>query len=511
MTPRKTPALTAVVVLCAVIFVFAGTKKNYQAAPTQALPRILVFAKTLGYHHASIANGLVAIQKLGKENSFLVDTTTDASFFTDNKLKQYAAVVFLSTTGDVLNTNQQAAFERFIRDGGGFAGIHSAADTEYDWPWYNELLGAYFLSHPAQQTAVVVVKDKTHISTSMLPDRWQRYDEWYNFKSIKPDIHVLATLDETTYQGGVNGANHPIAWYHEVGCGRSWYTGMGHTKASYSETLFLQHLLEGIKYAIGNGTPGGCPALTSLTLVNATTDVDIQTISNGAVIDLANIPGKSINIRANTYPSETGSVKFSLAGKQTRNQMENILPYTLFGDNNGDYNNWTPALGNYTLTATPYTGANGTGKAGTTLTRSFTVVDNTPVLSNLTLVNALTNQDVGTLVNGQVIDLAITPEINVRANPAGGKVSSVRFGLNNTPNYKTENLAPFAIAGDDQKGDYYNWNITPGTYTISATPYAASNASGTAGGTISITITIKKATTPAITTVSLRSKNQGAK
>jgi uncharacterized protein len=492
MLPQKKLALASAVLLCAILIVHAGTKENPKMEPPQALPKILVFSKTLGFRHASITDGLKAIQKLGSENNFLVDTTTNAAYFTDNILKQYKAVVFLSTTGNVLNTTQQTAFERYIETGGGFAGVHSATDTEYDWPWYNRLVGAYFLNHPSPQTAVVVVKDKNHPSTSMLPDRWQRFDEWYNFKSIQPGIRVLATLDETTYQGGSHGTNHPIAWYHEMGCGRSWYTALGHTSASYTEPLFLQHLLGGIKYAIGNGQV--CPTLSSLTLVNATTEVDIRTLTNGTVLDLATIPGKAINIRANTTPSKIGSVKFSLTGRLVRTITENVLPYALFGDNNGNLNPWTPAVGSYTLTATPYAGANGTGTTGVPHTRSFTVVDNTPALSGLTLVNAATNKDIGSLTNGQVIDLAVTPAINIRANPGTGKVSSVRFSLNTTTNYKTESVAPFAIAGDNNAGDYYNWNIAPGQYTIKATPYSATNAGGTAGNPISVTITIRRST-----------------
>ena len=259
MFTRKKLLLAFVAALCTIFVFYACKSTKPQAsvasstpAPVQNQPRVLVFARTVGYHHASIADGLIAIQKLGAENGFQVDTTTDASFFTDESLKRYAAVVFLSTTMDVLNPDQQVAFERFIQAGGGYAGVHAAADTEYDWPWYNKLVGAYFLSHPKQQKAVIEVKDKTHPSTSFLPDRWERFDEWYNYKSIMPDIHVLATLDEKTYEGGQNGDNHPIIWYHEVDGGRAWYTGLGHTKESYSEPLFLRHLLEGIKYAIGN-------------------------------------------------------------------------------------------------------------------------------------------------------------------------------------------------------------------------------------------------------------------
>ncbi|WP_332369019.1 ThuA domain-containing protein [Spirosoma telluris] len=211
--------------------------------------RILVFSKTKGWKHTSIPFGIAAFQKLGRENNFRVDTTKNAAYFNDDSLKNYQAVVFLSTTGNVLNQRQQAAFERYIQAGGGYLGIHAAADTEYDWPWYNKLMGAYFASHPSQSNvrkATVDVTDKTHSSTSMLPDHWERTDEWYNYRSFYSDLHVLANLDENTYEGGINGSNHPIAWYHEFDGGRAFYTGGGHEDSSFSEPLFLQHLLGGL-------------------------------------------------------------------------------------------------------------------------------------------------------------------------------------------------------------------------------------------------------------------------
>ncbi|HEX7692303.1 MAG TPA: ThuA domain-containing protein, partial [Sediminibacterium sp.] len=176
-------------------------------------PRVLVFSKTKGYHHASITVGAPAIYKLGQENGFDVDTTSDASVFTKKGLKKYAAVVFLSTTGDVLDDQQQQAFENFIRSGKGYVGIHAAADTEYDWPWYNQLAGAYFKSHPKQQEASLKIVDAANPATSQLPNPWKRKDEWYNYKSIQNGLHVLINLDEKSYTGGENGDLHPIAWY----------------------------------------------------------------------------------------------------------------------------------------------------------------------------------------------------------------------------------------------------------------------------------------------------------
>lgn len=213
--------------------------------------KILVFSKTAGFHHSSIGVGLIAIQKLGTENKFGVDTTTDASNFNAANLKKYKAVVFLNTTGDALNDEEQTAFEQFIKSGKGFVGVHAATDTEYDWAWYGKLVGAYFVSHPAQQVAVLNVVDRTTIATKHLPEVWKRKDEWYNFKNIGTDLHVLITIDESSYNGGINGANHPMAWYHEYDGGRAFYTELGHVEESYQDPLYLNHLLGGIKYALG--------------------------------------------------------------------------------------------------------------------------------------------------------------------------------------------------------------------------------------------------------------------
>ncbi len=217
------------------------------ASNSMALNRVLIFSRTKGFRHKSIPAGQRLLMKLGQENGFAVDTTEDATKFNDANLKQYAAVVWLSTTGNVLDDAQQVAFERYIQAGGGYMGIHAAADTEYDWPWYNQLAGAQFLSHPKQQNVDILVSDKTHPSTKMLPDVWKRFDELYNYKNLAKDIKVLARLDESTYEGGANGKDHPFIWYHDFDGGKAFYTGGGHTDESYSEPLFVQHLLAGLK------------------------------------------------------------------------------------------------------------------------------------------------------------------------------------------------------------------------------------------------------------------------
>lgn len=233
-------------VICLFVVLF-----NYSCNKRPGDPRILVFSKTEGFYHESIPKGIAALQKLGTENNIIVDTTTNADWFTDDSLKNYSAVVFLSTTGDVLDHYQEAAFERYIQAGGGFLGIHAAADTEYGWGWYGRLVGAYFMSHPDQQEARLEVVDGSHAATKHLPKEWKRKDEWYDYKDISDDIQVLITIDESSYEGGENPSGHPMAWYHEYDGGRAFYTGLGHTDESYDDPLFLEHLLGGLEYVIG--------------------------------------------------------------------------------------------------------------------------------------------------------------------------------------------------------------------------------------------------------------------
>jgi len=223
----------------------------------------LIFSKTAAFRHSNIDEATTAIQQLGTANDFTVTATEDAAAFTDANLAQYEVVIFLSTTGDVLNETQQGAFERYIQGGGGFAGIHAASDTEYSWPWYGELVGSYFASHPpGTPTATVKVEDPAHPSTAGIEPRWERTDEWYNYRTNpRGAVHVLASMDETTYAPGGNamGVEHPIAWCQDYDGGRSWYTGMGHTEASFTDEKFLGHILGGIQTAAGV-LPSDCSA-----------------------------------------------------------------------------------------------------------------------------------------------------------------------------------------------------------------------------------------------------------
>lgn len=231
-----------------------------QASPEAESPRfsVLLFSKTDGFRHGSIGAGKTAVQTLGAANNFAVDLSEDAADINDANLANYAAVIFLHTTGDFLNETQQGALERYIQAGNGFVGIHAAADAEYDWDWYGGLVGAYFDSHPAIQEADVTVVDDAHLSTAHLPPTWTRTDEWYNFRTDpSANVNVLLALDESSYNGGNMGSSHPIAWNQIYDNGRSWYTGLGHTDATFSEPEFLQHLLGGILWAAGIDTVTG--------------------------------------------------------------------------------------------------------------------------------------------------------------------------------------------------------------------------------------------------------------
>ncbi|WDZ99161.1 ThuA domain-containing protein [Mucilaginibacter sp. SJ] len=222
-------------------------------------PRVLIFSKTMGFHHASIDAGIAAIKKLGAENGFEVDTTKNSAMFNEDTLKKYSTVIFLSTTADVLDYRQEAAFERYIQAGGGYVGIHAAADTEYDWGWYGRLVGAWFYDHPGihdknpnVQPGTYNIVDANNDATKDLPKVWKRTDEFYSFrKPLAGDVHVLITLDENSYKGGKRMGNHPATWYHDFDGGRAFYTAMGHTDESYKEAGYLKMLLAGIKYAIG--------------------------------------------------------------------------------------------------------------------------------------------------------------------------------------------------------------------------------------------------------------------
>jgi cytochrome c len=237
---------------------------QYAAQAPKARFRALVFSKVTNYYHQSIPDGIAAIRKLGAEHGFEVVASDDPAQFSDATLSSFQVVVFNNTNstpkaGALLNADQRAAFQRYIRAGGGYAGIHSASGTERDWEWYGDLVGTFFKVHPKIQTLDVKVEDRAHPSTRGLPPLWVRTEEPYDFV-INPRgrVHVLASFDTSTYEGHTMGIDHPIAWCRNFDGGRSWYTGLGHAPSAFrDEPLFLQHLLGGIEWAAG-AVPGDC-------------------------------------------------------------------------------------------------------------------------------------------------------------------------------------------------------------------------------------------------------------
>ena len=281
-TTTLSRALRAIALLTATLAISLFTVPTASAAPAF---RVLVFSKTTGFRHDSIPAGIAAIQQLGTQNNFAVDATEDDTKFTDTNLAQYAAVIFLSATGDPVSTQaEKDAFQRYIQHGGGFVGIHAASDSGTTWPWYGQLVGAYFKQHPAIQQATVKIEDPAHPSTTGLPTSWIRTDEWYDFQANpRPSVHVLTTLDESTYSGGTMGADHPNTWCHTFDGGRAWYTGMGHTIQSFSEPNFLHLLLGGIQTAAG-AVAANCGVSTP----PPPTVISLRAHANGRYVSAAN-------------------------------------------------------------------------------------------------------------------------------------------------------------------------------------------------------------------------------
>ncbi len=222
--------------------------------------RALLYTEPDSYHASvgSVQAAVAAIERLGERRGFGVASRTNPIVFRSEVLRRYDAVVMVSPDGEVMDEAQQAAFERFIRRGGGFVGVHAASTAEPDWPFWGELVGARFVSHPPIQAATIRIADRRHPSTERLPRPWVRTDEWYEFDhDPSGEVHVLATVDESTYEGGGMGAVHPITWCRRLRDGRSWYSAMGHPPEAYSEPAFRHHLLGGIRWAAGDA-PGDC-------------------------------------------------------------------------------------------------------------------------------------------------------------------------------------------------------------------------------------------------------------
>lgn len=227
----------------------------------------LLFTKTAGWHHKSINAGVTAIQTLARQHHFDVEWHEEARHFNDENLARFDVVIFLSTTGDVLNEQQQGALKRFINAGKGFVGIHAAADTEYDWPWFGKLVGHRFKIHPEIQTAKMLKLNNDFPGMFAFAQAQLWTEEWYEFSEAESDnLNYILRVDESTFApeadwGHVKGKGmgdfHPIAWYHEFDGGRSFYTGLGHMAGTYELESFRMHLYGGIFWAAsGNNLKG---------------------------------------------------------------------------------------------------------------------------------------------------------------------------------------------------------------------------------------------------------------
>jgi type 1 glutamine amidotransferase len=221
--------------------------------------KALLVTTTLGWHHESVHAGVLAIQQLGVRNAFDVTLMEDPGSITDKNLEQFKVIIFLNTTGNIFDSTQQKVMERYIQSGKGFVGIHSASDTEYDWPWYNQLVGRMFHIHPVIQTAKVNILDADFPGLQGFSNNKWWTDEWYEFGPEKTsDLHYILSIDETSYNPKVDWGNkkglgmgklHPVAWYHNYDGGRSFYTALGHLPSIYSDAAFLNHLYAGIFWA----------------------------------------------------------------------------------------------------------------------------------------------------------------------------------------------------------------------------------------------------------------------
>jgi type 1 glutamine amidotransferase len=228
-----------------------------KAQPNQF--KALIVTTTNGWHHEALHHGVLAIKEMAKRNSFEAVLFEDPGSFTDKNLQQFQVVIFLNTTGDIFNAEQQKVMERFIQSGKGYVGIHSASDTEYEWEWYTKLVGRMFHIHPVIQTAKLQVTDSSFPGLQGFANGKLWTDEWYEFgKPLVNDLQVVLSVDESSYdpkadwgarKGVGMGKEHPVAWYHNYDGGRSFYTALGHVPAIYSDKAFLDHLYAGIYWA----------------------------------------------------------------------------------------------------------------------------------------------------------------------------------------------------------------------------------------------------------------------
>jgi len=236
-----------IALIISIIIYSLGDKISCLNCSEQNTFSVLVITETDGWVHDSIESGLKLIENIGDQNNFNVYYSDDSRVINSNNLEKIRTIIFLNTTEEILNDDEQRVMESFIKSGKGFVGVHAAADTEYNWEWYGMLVGAYFRNHSDVMNGKILTIN--HKITDHLESEWEIEDEWYNFDYVNYDINILLNLDEKSYIGGEHPDYHPITWYHEYDGGRSFYTGLGHTKEVYGDIRFMKLLEKGILYA----------------------------------------------------------------------------------------------------------------------------------------------------------------------------------------------------------------------------------------------------------------------
>lgn len=236
-----------------ILFLFMIATTSSQSQNQMADLNILAFSKTAGYRHGAIPQSLVALGQLGVQNNWKITATEEGEIFTPENLSTFDLVIFVHTTKDILEEDQQEALQNYVETGGGLLALHTGADTEYDWPWYVEAIGGSFVGHPPSQEGKLIIEDRSHPATEHFPDStWIVTDEWYSFdRNPRKNVHVLISIDENSYDVDddrwFEGAkqrmdDHPLVWYKEVGKGKVFQTALGHEPELYHNPLFLKHL-----------------------------------------------------------------------------------------------------------------------------------------------------------------------------------------------------------------------------------------------------------------------------
>lgn len=246
-----------IIIVIGVIVLFNSRSDAQRMEGNYEQFQVLLFTKSLDFHHVSIQNGVSMFKELSQDNHFGLTWTEQSDFFDNQEdVNSMDVIVFMNTSGDILNDHQRVALQEYMRQGGNFVAIHSASFTMMEWPWYIELVGGVWNRHPNPGiwTAVVNNERPDHPSAFHLPEKWLVTEEWYNYLELSDNIEVILSIDDATFPGGKMPNYHPIAWYQDnFEGGRSFHTGLGHPEGIYDEPWFRQHILGAVWWAATGG------------------------------------------------------------------------------------------------------------------------------------------------------------------------------------------------------------------------------------------------------------------